>query len=203
MKNEATETDAERALREYERKVATMRPEDIDLVAMEEELRALLDARGRELMEKTLKQADTDAPEVEIDGQRWGNRRVHPGEYHSAFGLVGVERSVYQRSGRGRVAIPLDLRLGIVEGRYTPKMARILTRGIAVMTEEEAAAFLEEVGTAKASSSTISRIPRAIAARYETNRDVIEVNLRERDVIPDGVDIRRRHDHAAIFTPFV
>jgi hypothetical protein len=99
--------------------------------------------------------------------------------------MVPVERSVYQRSGRGRVAVPLDLRLGIVESRYTPKMARILTRGIAVMTEEEAAAFLEEVGTAKASSSTISRIPRAIAARYETNREVIEVNLRERDVIPD------------------
>jgi hypothetical protein len=152
---------------------------------MEEEIRALIDARGRELMGKALKQADTDAPEVEIDGQRWGNRRVHRCEYHSAFGVVPVDRSVYQRSGRGRVAIPLDLRLGIVEGRYTPKMARILTRGIAVMTEEEAAAFLEEVGTAKASSSTISRIPRAIAARYETNREVIEVNLRERDVIPD------------------
>jgi len=185
MKNEDVGTDAERALREYERKISTTRSEDINLVAMEEEIRALIDARGRELMGKTLKQADTDAPEVEIDGQRWGNRRTNRGEYHSAFGVVSVERSVYQRSGRGRVAIPLDLRLGIVEGRYTPKMARILTRAIAVMTEEEAAAFLQEVGTAKASSATISRIPRAIAARYETNRAVIEVNLRERDVIPD------------------
>ena len=122
MKNEDTGTDAERALCEYERRTVTMRPEDIDLVAMEEELRALLDARGRELIAQTLKRADTDAPEVEIDGQRWGNRRSHRGEYHSAFGVVGVERGVYQRSGRGRVAIPLDLRLGIIEGRYTPKM---------------------------------------------------------------------------------
>jgi len=206
MNNEDVGSDAERALREYERKIATMRPEGIDLVAMEEEIRALIDARGRELMGKTLKQADTDAPEVEIDGQCWGNRRVHRGEYHSAFGVVAVERSVYQRSGRGRVAIPLDLRLGIVEGRYTPKMARILTRAIAVMTEEEAAAFLEEVGTAKASSATISRIPRAIAAGYETNREVIEVNLRERDVIPeeavtvqvgmDGVMVPQDGEHA-------
>ena len=73
-------TDAERALREYERKIACTRPEDIDLVPLEEELRALLDARGREMMAKALKRADTDAPEVEIDGQRWGNRRVHRGE---------------------------------------------------------------------------------------------------------------------------
>lgn len=185
MKNNDMRTDAERALAEYERKVATLRPERMDLVALEEELRTLLDARGRELLAQVLKRADTDAPEVEIDGQRWGNRRIHRGEYHGTFGVVVVERSVYQRSGRGRVAIPLDLRLGIVEGRYTPKMARILTRSNAVMTEEEAAAFLEEVGTAKASSATISRIPRAIAARYEANRDVIEANLRERDAIPD------------------
>jgi hypothetical protein len=35
MKNEDVGTDAERALREYERKIATMRPDGIDLVAME------------------------------------------------------------------------------------------------------------------------------------------------------------------------
>jgi hypothetical protein len=178
-------TDAEQALRDYEQKIARMQPDKIELLAVEEEIRALLDARGREMAAEALKRADTEAPEVKIDGQPWGNRRVQRGEYHTAFGVVALERSVYQQAGRGRVAIPLELRLGIVEGRYTPKMARILTRGIAVMTEEEAADFLDEVGTARASSSTFSRIPRAIAARYETRRDIIETNLRERDVVPD------------------
>jgi hypothetical protein len=185
MTNKRVETDAEKALREYEEKVTSMPPNDMDLVAIEEQLRELLDARGREMMRDVMRRVDTDAPEVEIDGERWGNRRVHPHEYRSAFGPVGLSRSVYQRSGRGRVAVPLDLRLGIVEGTYTPKMARILTRGIAVMTEEEAEKFLHEVGTAKASSSTFNRIPRLIAARYETRREVIEMNLRERDTIPD------------------
>jgi hypothetical protein len=178
-------TDAEQALSDYEQKIAGMQPAKIELLAIEEEIRVLLDARGREMIAEALKRADAEAPEVKIDGQPWGNRRVQRGEYHTAFGVVALERSVYQQGGRGRVAIPLDLRLGIVEGRYTPKMARILTRGIAVMTEEEAAGFLDEVGTARASSSTFSRIPRAIAARYETRRDIIETNLRERDVVPD------------------
>lgn len=178
-------TDAERALYDYEQKIEAMPSDKIDLIAAEEEIRALLDARGREMMARVMKQADTKAPDVAIDGQPWGNRRVHQSTYHTCFGEVVLERSVYQQAGRGRVAVPLDLRLGIVEGRYTPKMARILTRGIAVMTEEEAAEFLDEVGTAKASSSTFSRIPRAIAARYETRRDIIERNLREQDRVPD------------------
>src|SRR4029077_4835582 len=103
------------------------------------------------------KGADTDASEVEIEGQRWGNRRVNRGEYQTVFGPVTVERSVYQQSGRGRVAIPLDLRLGIVEGMYTPCMARIATRAVALMPEEEAAGFLDEVGAATLSNSTLGR----------------------------------------------
>src|SRR5580693_7872686 len=118
-------TDAEQALREYAKKIGSMRVEDINLLRIEEEVRALAEARAREVMAAALKRADTDAPEVEIDGQRWGNRRVERGEYRSMFGVLSVERSTYQRSGGGRIAVPLDLRLGIVEGRYAPKMARV------------------------------------------------------------------------------
>jgi hypothetical protein len=186
MNTKRTETDAERALQEFEKKMQEMRGDSIDLRSVEEEIRRLLEARGAELMGQVLKQADTSAPEVEIDGERWGNRRTQRGTYYTAFGPVEIERSAYQRSGRGRIAVPLELRLGMIEGRYTPKMARILTRGLAVMTEVDAAAFLEEVGTAKASSSSIGRVPSALAARYETRRDVMEVALRERDVVPDN-----------------
>ena len=178
-------TDAERALRDYEHRIATLPSESLDLSTIEDEVRALLEARGRELMVEALRRADTNAPEVFVDGARWGNRRVQRGEYQSVFGVVSLDRSVYQQAGRGPVAVPLELRLGIVERRYTPKMARILTRAIAMTTEQEAAEFLKEVGTAVVSSSTLSRVPRAIAARYETRREIIEVSLRERDVVPD------------------
>jgi hypothetical protein len=76
--------------------------------------------------------------------------------------------------------------LGIVEGAYTPRVARILTRAIAVMTEQDAAGLLAEVGTAAFSQATLSRLPRVIAARYEIHREVIEPALRARDVIPDA-----------------
>jgi hypothetical protein len=61
--------------------------------------------------------ADGMSPEVTIDGEAWGDRRVTRATYTSVFGDIEIERATYQRSGRGRVAVPLELRLGIVEGR--------------------------------------------------------------------------------------
>lgn len=178
-------SDAERAVRDYRKKLVEMPADGITLEAVECEVRALTEALARELVAVALKRTDTDAPEVLIDGERWGNRRVLPGEYETMFGTVALERSTYQRGGRGRVAVPLELRLGIVEGRYTPKMGRVMTRALAAMTEQEGAEFLAELGTAMVSSSTLSRIPRAMAARYETRREVVDVAVRERDAIPD------------------
>jgi hypothetical protein len=199
MSDIVTLSDAERALRDFRAKVAEMPLEELNLTSIECEVRALTEALGREVMAVALRRADTDAPEVEIDGERWGNRRVLPGEYETVFGAVPQNRSVYQRGGRGRVAVPLELRLGIVEGRYTPKMARVMTRAVAVTTEQEGAEFLAELGTARVSSSTLSRIPRAIAARYETRRDVIEVAVRERDAIPsEAVTVQVALDGAMV-----
>jgi hypothetical protein len=86
------------------------------------------------------------------------------------------EHRAHGDAGRGRLAVAPDLRLRFVEGAYTPLMARILKHGIPVMTEREAADFLDEVGLATVSSSTLSP---AMAARYEPRRATIEPALRD------------------------
>jgi hypothetical protein len=63
-------TDAEKALREYERRIAGMPVEEMDLATIECELRALADARVREVVAVAFMRADTEAPDVEIDGER-------------------------------------------------------------------------------------------------------------------------------------
>jgi hypothetical protein len=171
-------------MREFRTEMLSKPSEELDLLAEERRVQELANAWAREAMAEVMKRADTSAPEIEIAGQRWGNRRTHRGEYHTVFGPITIERSIYQQSGRGRVAVPMDLRLGIVEGMYTPRMARIATRATALMPEDEAAAFLAEVGTATLSNSTIGRLPRAIAARYELSRPTIIEAIRGRDVIP-------------------
>jgi hypothetical protein len=185
MSNATAIESAERAMAEFRRELTAMAPDAVDLLAVERRTQELANAWSRATVAEAMKRADTDAPEVVINGERWGNRRVVKATYTSSFGEVEIERSIYQRAGRGRVAIPMDLRLGIVEGAYTPRVARILSKAVGLMPEAEAEDFLKEVGVAAVSTSTLHRIPRAIAARYETRRNAIEASVRERDAIPD------------------
>lgn len=171
---------------EFRRELGATAPEVVDLLAVERRTQELANAWSRATLAEAMKRADTEAPEVVINGERWGNRRVLKSTYATSFGDIEMGRSTYQRSGRGRIAIPMDLRLGIVEGAYTPRLARILSKAVGLMPEAEAEDFLKEVGVAAVSISTLHRIPRAMAARYETRREVIEAAVRERDPIPEG-----------------
>lgn len=206
MNTERVLTPGERALAAYREEIRGMRADKMDLLRVEEGIVARLKVMGAEMMAEAMKKADTDAAAIVVDGERCGSRRTSRGTYQTIFGAIELERSVYQQGGRGRLRIPMDLRLGIIEGAYTPKLARVLTHGIAVMTEEDAAGFAEEVGLATVSSSTFHRVPRAIAARYEVHRAVIEAAIREQDVIPeatvtvqagiDGVMVPQDGEHA-------
>ena len=117
---------AEAALTEFRREISAMTPDAIDLLTIERRVQELTSAVGRALMREVMTRADATSPEITIDGEAWGNRRVTRGTYTGVFGDIEIERATYQRSGRGRVAVPLELRLGIVEGAYTPRVARIL-----------------------------------------------------------------------------
>jgi hypothetical protein len=184
-----TTNDVERCLRvidEFRRELAETAPDDLDCGKLERGLRERLNAVGCAVMREVLERADTMTPQVTINGKVWGNRRESKGTYGTTFGEVTLPRSIYSQSGGGPVAVPLDLRLGIHEGRYTPQMARVLTRASASMPEEEAVGFLEEVGAAVVSKSTAHRVPRLIAARYETRRAQIQEALRESDEVPDA-----------------
>ncbi len=206
MNTERMPTPGERELAAYRDQIRVMRRDDVDLLMIETGIVERLKVIGAEMMAEAMKRADSSSVAVIIDGEKCGSRRTSPGTYQTMFGEVVIERSVYQQAGRGRLRIPMDLRLGIVEGAYTPKLARILSHGIAVMTEDDAAGFVEEVGLATCSSSTFHRVPRAVAARYETKRSVIEAAIREQDVIPeaavtvqagiDGVMVPQDGEHA-------
>lgn len=197
---------AEQALKEFRQEISVMAGDCIDLLAVERRVQELTNEYGRALMREVMARADAVSAEITINGEDWGNRRVTPGTYETVFGAVELARATYQRSGRGRVSVPLELRLGIVEGAYTPRVARILTKAVALMPEADAEDLLLEVGVAKLSKSTLHRVPRAIASRYEGRREVIEQSLRARDTIPeqattmqvalDGVMVPQDGEHA-------
>jgi hypothetical protein len=174
------------AIDDFRRDLANTPSSEVDISVLEGVVQEKLNAMGRTLMEEVLKHADVKTPEVTINGKRWGNRRESPGTYYFKFGEVKVNRSVYSPSGGGPVAVPLELRLGMVEGRYSPQVASLLCRISAVMTAEEGATILKDAGVATLSSSTLKRLPKFISARHEINRDQINEQLRCDEQVPMG-----------------
>lgn len=175
-----------RRIEEFRATLLESDPNALDARALERQVQTLVHEMGRTLMSDVLRAADESAPEVQIHGALWGNRRVSKAVVVTLFGEVEVPRSIYQQSGRGRVAVPMELRLGIVEGRYTPLVARVMSETLAVMTEEEGEGLLTTIGVACVSKSTLHRVPRAMAARYEENRPQIEKAVREQQAIPEA-----------------
>jgi len=171
-------------INDFRRELGSTPVEHLDVVEQEQAIQKLVNAIGLELMREVFQRADSESPEIVINGKKWGNRRVSTGTYATGFGEFDLLRSIYSPSGGGKVAIPIDLRLGIVEGRYTPLVARILCRCLACMTAEEAAAMLEEAGVAAVSSSTVHRLPALLSARYETNRAVFDATIIELEAVP-------------------
>jgi hypothetical protein len=150
----------------------------VDLLEQERRVQQIANQIAREMMSEVLLHADVKAPEVTVAGVRWGNRRELPTTYTTKFGDIRVARGVYSRSGGGAVMVPLEVRLGMVEGRYTPGVARVLTRARASLPAADAEALLKEAGVAMVSASTLHRLPKAIAARHETRRQQINEQLR-------------------------
>lgn len=166
--------------------LAEKAPNDLDCLALEKTIMTTVLDLGLSMMREVFRRADEQAPEVVVHGSLWGNRLVSKGTYTTKFGVLTLERSGYQRSGRGRVLFPLDLRLGIVEGRYTPGMARVMAQTIALMPAEDGEGYLEELGLGRVSKSTLHRIPQDMAAVYERDRVAIEGVIRGESRVPAG-----------------
>ena len=175
-----------RAIDDFRRDLANMPADRVELLGQEKRVQQVAHGVARALMKEVFERADVRQPEVTVNGVHWGNRRDSKARYTTLFGDVEVTRGVFSRPGGGPVAVPLELRLGLVEGRYTPGVARVLTRAKASMPAKEAAELLEQAGVAAVSVSTIHRIPQAIAARYESLREQIHEQLRADDRVPDG-----------------
>ena len=78
----------------------------------------------REGLAEELARLDVDLPAVTIEGEVYRQVVRCEETYTSAAGPVRVMRSLYRRLGEGeRTLCPLELRAGIVEGRWTPLAA--------------------------------------------------------------------------------
>ena len=152
----------------------------------EKELHAKIMELEREMIAEEMARADIDAGAVVVDGITY--RRVLRCEetFFTAAGPVRVERTLYKdRSDEAGQAIsPMELRLGVVEGRWTPLAAQQAVWVVAQLTPQRAEELFARVGNMTPSKSSLDRLPKALSARWEEERVHFEKALREGDIIP-------------------
>ncbi len=158
-----------------------------DLEAFERQLHALFAAAECEALGEEIARFDVNGPVVVIDGVP--HRQVLRCEetYVSSAGPVRVERSLYSTRQAGERAVcPLELRAGIVEGRWTPLAARQATWVVAHLTPQEGEDLFAMLGGMTPSKSSLDRLPKQLGERWEKSRSEFEEALREGERLPRG-----------------
>jgi hypothetical protein len=156
-----------------------------DMECFERELHEYVAAVEREVLAEELARLDVDLPAVTIEGEVY--RQVVRCEegYVSAAGPVRVMRGLYRRLGEGeRTLCPLELRAGMVEGRWTPLAARQAAFVVAHLTPQEGEDLFRELGNMTPSKSSLDRLPKQLSGRWETERERFEAVLRAEETVP-------------------
>ena len=151
---------------------------------VERELHERFVEAEREVLGELLERLDVDVPSVEIGERRYHRVLDSTETYTTAVGAVKVRRTLY-RCGRERAVVPMELRAGMVEGHWTPLAARQANCVVAQMTPKEGETLLRELGNMAPSKSSLDRLPKALSARWEANREPFESTLRDVSVVPD------------------
>jgi hypothetical protein len=152
----------------------------------EQELHRLVMALEGELVGEELSRSDVDAEEIEVEGKAYRVGLGMPETYVCAAGLVTVNRHLYQLTqAAGKSICPLELRVGIVGGYFTPRAARQGAFVMAHLTAGESEALFGEVGNMQPSRSSLDRLPKELSPQWEAQRVAWEINLRQLETIPN------------------
>jgi len=180
------ESPAAQRLRQFIReRVQAWQSGTPEFEAFERELHEQMMVFERELVAEELARYDVAAEQIEVSGVRYQPVLTTPETYLSAAGPVRVVRHLYRPAGRNARSIcPLELRVGMVAGYWTPRAARLGAFVVAQLTPGETAALFQELGAMCPSRSSLDRLPRDLSSHWEKRREVWEDALRAQETIP-------------------
>ena len=154
----------------------------------ERELHERMMEAERDIVAGEMARLDLDVDAVVIAGKV--HRRVlrQSQTYMTSAGEVVVERTLYKdrKDEDGRCVSPMELVLGIIGDFWTPRAAQQALWVVTQMTPRKSAELFERVGGMTPSKSSLGRLPKVLAERWEDNREAFEAALRDGLQIPEG-----------------
>ncbi len=151
----------------------------------EAKLHAAFVETERRIVEELLSQYDINLPAISFDGKEYRQAVRCENTYLSSVGPVRVERSLYRTKGQDKTICPMDLRAGMIEGKWTPRAARQALFVVSSLTPYDGEKLFKELGAMQPSRSSLDRLPKKLNVRWEEKREVFEESLRAQSVVPD------------------
>lgn len=161
-------------------------------------------AAERALMEKTaqlettallgmLVRLDPDCPQVEFQGKRYRRLRQYAsGLYSGLRGELRIQRTLYREMGvkNGPTISPMELRAGIVEGRFTPAAAKAVAVLAQALPSREADLVARTMQVLPYSRSAQFRAGVAIGSTWEALPDETKAAVdRELEIPEEAVSV--------------
>lgn len=156
-----------------------------DFEQFERELHTHVLAVERAFLVTELARYDVQAEQVVVQGIVCGQPMTSTETYLTTAGPVTVERQLYRPAGRGsRHVCPLEMRVGMVAGYFTPAAARVSAYVTAQLVPAVGAELFAELGGMQPSPSELGRLPKDLSAQWETHREEWEAQLRSLESVP-------------------
>jgi len=158
-----------------------------DMLDFEKTLHAKLMGLEREVVKEELEQADIDVPAIVIEGAVYRQVLRAEENYQTAAGEVRVMRTLYKdrTDASSRAVVPMELRLGLIEGRWTPLAAQEALWVVAHMTPKLTEELFDRMGNMSPSRSSLDRLPKQLSERWESERETFENTVRMAELVPD------------------
>ena len=167
---------------------ANLEEDAVSLGAAEKAVLEKVAAVSSAAMAATLAAWQPTTAEIEHEGRTW--RRLGPasrGVYFGLHGPVVIDRHLYREVGvrNGATVVPLELRAGIVEGRWTPRAAEAVAHLAQALPSRDAAEIAATLGVLPYSRSSLHRCAEAVGSRWGVVAHEAEETLVQQMTIPE------------------
>jgi hypothetical protein len=146
------------------------------MLEMEAAIQEATNAVGCCATEEALKRFDTDGSPIRVGPLKLTARGRDPKPYQTPYGVVEVERYVYQTSRGGRIYCPLEQRARIVRGA-TPRFASQLSHKYAQLNARAVQTDLEQNHARKVATSYIQHVAEWVGSLAAAKEEDWEYDL--------------------------
>jgi hypothetical protein len=157
----------------------------------------------RELLAEELLRYDVTAQEIEVEQIAYRRALTSPETYLTTAGPVTIQRTLYRPvEVQAATLCPLEVRVGILAGYWTPRAARQAAFVMAHLPSGDSEALFAELGGMLPSRPSLDRLPKVLAPHWEAQRQDWEAQLRVQEppapqaaivaVSVDGVTLRMK-----------